>query len=204
MLNLARHHQWTIFSLLLLLLVATRGQHVASVDQLPGASWAVFFLAGIYLRWRWIPLVLMGCVLALDIAPLLLNGDGLTSVFSGDKAYCISPAYLFLLPAYGALWMCGQWYASKHCFQWKTLNPLIGAFLVGAIICELFSSGGFYLFSGHFSDPSLVEFATRVSQYFPSYLQSMFFYLSLSFLIHVLFVLFSQGRLTQIHLRTRP
>ena len=33
---------------LVLLMILTRGQHFASVDALPSASWAIFFLAAMY------------------------------------------------------------------------------------------------------------------------------------------------------------
>ena len=35
------------------LLAMTRGHHFASVESLPSASWAVFFLAGVFVRSRW-------------------------------------------------------------------------------------------------------------------------------------------------------
>ena len=38
---------------LTLLMLTTRGQHLAAVGFLPDASWAVFFLAGVYLRSSW-------------------------------------------------------------------------------------------------------------------------------------------------------
>ncbi|HNI65868.1 MAG TPA: hypothetical protein PLK97_09005, partial [Pseudomonadales bacterium] len=45
--------QWLIGLTLALLMAATRSQHFASLETLPSASWAVFFLAGLYLTPRW-------------------------------------------------------------------------------------------------------------------------------------------------------
>lgn len=46
MLTLAPRHQVMVGAVLAALLAATRGQHFATLQHLPGASWAVFFLAG--------------------------------------------------------------------------------------------------------------------------------------------------------------
>ncbi len=193
MLNVSRVHQYYVFFILILLLIITRGHHFTRVDQLPGASWAVFFLAGIYLQPKWMPLALLGCVFGLDILPLVFNDGHLAITFNRETAYCLTPAYFFLFPAYGALWLSGHWYASRHSFQWQTLIPLSTAFLVGAVMCELISSGSFYFFSGYFDEPTLVEFASRVLRYFPPYLQSMLFYLTVAIFLHVLTVFSIQG-----------
>lgn len=59
MIALSTRHQLLIGLLLVLLLAATRGHDFASLTHLPGASWSVFFLAGVYLRsWRVLPFLL--------------------------------------------------------------------------------------------------------------------------------------------------
>lgn len=108
---------------------------------------------------------------------------------SGGKAFCLTPAYFFLLPAYGALWLTGRWYANQHRFEWRTLMPLSIGVLVGAAVCELFSSGGFYFFSGRFAEPTFAEFGARLLKYFPPSLQSLTFYVAIAAVVHAAFIL---------------
>jgi len=158
---------------LAILLVLTRSQHFADLHHLPGASWAVFFLAGVYLNSRW------GLPTFLSMAFLL----DLSAYSSGVNPSCFTPAYAMLLPAYAALWMAGRWYAKQHDLTFTSLFLLGGAVLVGTFSCELLSSGSYYLFSGKF-EPSLAEFANRVVQYYPYYLGSTAFYVTVAAFIH--------------------
>lgn len=187
MLTLSTRNQALIGAVLTLLLIATRGQHFATLHSLPGASWAAFFLAGVYLRPVWVLPAMLTFVWGLDFAPHLLSGASLTEIVRGSQAFCLTPAYVFLLPAYGALWFAGRWYAGRYRFEWRTLAPLGAATLLGAAICELLSSGGFYFFSGRFAEPSLAEFAARLVTYFPRYLQSLAFYVGITAVVHALF-----------------
>jgi len=178
MLTLATRHQLTIGTVLVLLVAATRGQHFATLHSLPGASWALFFLAGVYLRPLWALPGLLALTWMLDFAAY---------AWGGASGFCLTPAYAFLLPAYGALWFAGRWYARRHRFGWRTLLPLSAAVLAGAVVCELFSSGGFYFFSGHFAEPAFTEFGARLVRFFPPYLQSVAFYVGIAAVVHMLF-----------------
>jgi hypothetical protein len=162
--------------LLVLLMAATRSHHVADLTHLPDASWAVFFLAGFYL-----PTLAFGGLLAL--AALV---DYVAITWGGVSSFCVSPAYGFLLPAYGALWLAGRRFADAYCLSWQALKPLLTNLLLGAILCELISSGSFYFFSGRYAEPSLSVFATRVLHYFPASLQALLLYVGAAALIHLL------------------
>lgn len=180
MLTLSHRNQFVIGIALAALLIATRGQHFATLHSLPGASWAVFFLAGVYLRPVWALPALLGLTWFLDFAAF---------TWGGASGFCLTPAYVFLLPAYGSLWLAGRWYAGRHRVAWGTLAPLALAVVAGAAVCELFSSGGFYFFSGRFAEPTLVEFGARLAKYFPSYLGSLVFYVAIAAVAHALLVL---------------
>ena len=177
--TLSTRNQIIIGGILTLLMITTRGQHFSSLHTLPGASWAVFFLAGVYLRTAWSLPGLLVLTWVLDFAAYAWGGSVIN--------YCITPAYVFLLPAYSALWFAGRWYAQRHHFEWRTLLPLVAAMLVGAVACELFSSGGFYLFSGRFAEPTFSAFGTQELKYFPLYLQSLAFYVGTATVVHALF-----------------
>jgi len=156
------------------LMAATRSHHFATVLHLPDASWAVFFLAGVYLRPLW-------TLPALIAEPALVDHAAVT--WGGVSSFCINPAYGFLLPAYGSLWLAGRWYAARHRFQLPTLVPLAAGVFIAVATCELFSSGGFYFFSGRFV-PGLTEFGTRLARYFPLSLAAMAFYVLLAAIVH--------------------
>jgi hypothetical protein len=165
---------------LALLMLATRGQHLAAVGFLPDASWAIFFLAGVYLGSSWAFWGFNALALALDVAVV---GWG------GVSAFCLSPAYVLLLPAHAALWAGGRWYAARHRDTWSTLLRLGGSLLVAAVAAELLASGGFYFFSGRFADTSLAGLGERLLTYFPSSLEALVLYVGLAALVHLGFAL---------------
>ena len=188
MLTLSSRNQLVIGIALAALMAATRGQHFATLHSLPGASLAVFFLAGVYLRPAWALPALLALTWFLDFAAF---------TWGGASGFCLTPAYVFLLPAYGSLWLAGRWYAARHRFAWATLMPLAAAVFIGAAVCELFSSGGFYFFSGRFAEPTLNEFGARLAKYFPSYLGSLAFYVGIAAAVHALLVLARSGGITR-------
>ncbi len=177
--TLSTRTQIIIGGLLAMLMIATRGHHFISLHSLPGASWAIFFLAGVYLRNNWTLVGLLALTWMLDFAAYAWGGSSVN--------YCITPAYIFLLPAYSALWFAGRWYAKGYRFEWNTLLPLVAATLVGAVACELFSSGSFYFFSGRIAEPTLSNFVAQEMVYFPAYLQSLAFYVGIATVVHALF-----------------
>lgn len=176
------------------LLFVTREQHFATLHSLPSASWAVFFLAGVYLRPAWVFSALFVFTWGIDFAPHLLSGASLTEIVSGGKAFCLTPAYFFLLPAYGALWLAGRWYAGRYRFSWTTLAPLAFAVIISTGICEVISSGSFYFFSGRFAEPTFTEFGGRLLKYFPYSLSSIVFYVGIATAMHALWEFAQQRR----------
>lgn len=173
-------HTALIALTLALLMAATRSHHFAATLHLPDASWVVFFLAGFYLRpvWMFPALIALAGV-----------SDYVAIAWFGVSDFCVSPAYGFLLPAYGALWLAGRWYAGRHRFALSTLPPLAGSVVIGAALCEIISSGGFYFFSGRFVETSLVELGLRLAKYFPSSLESLAFWLGIAIVVHIVFTL---------------
>jgi hypothetical protein len=160
---------------LAVLMAVTRSHHFATTTHLPDASWAVFFLAGFYLR----PLWVFPALLALAGA-----SDYVAVTWFAVSDFCVSLAYAFLVPAYGTLWLAGRWYARRHRFALASLMPLAGSVLAGAFLGEIFSSGGFYFFSGRFAETDLVTFAQRLAQYFPPSLTAMGFYVAVATIVH--------------------
>ncbi len=177
---------------LALLLAATRSHHFATALHLPDASWAVFFLAGFYLRpvWMFPALVALAGV-----------SDYVTIAWFGVSDFCVSPAYGLLLPAYGALWLAGRWYAGRHRFALSTLIPLAGSVVIGAAVCEIISSGGFYFFSGRFVETSLLELGLRLAKYFPSSMVSLALWMGIAIVAHIVFTLAGSNFIRTRHQR---
>jgi hypothetical protein len=177
MFALTKRHQIVIGLTLVMLMAVTRGYHVTTFQQwLPSASWAAFFLAGVYLRPAWMLAVLLGEAALLDYSAIH---------WGGVSDFCVSPAYIALLPAYGALWLGGRWYARQHRFALTTLLPLTGVGLLSAAICEFISSASFYFYSGRFPEPTLIELPARLLKYFPFGLASFAFWIGAAVLVHV-------------------
>ena len=172
---LSVRQQILVGTALALLMAATRGQHLAALGIVPDASWAIFFLAGIYLPSAWGFVALMVEAFALDVSAI---------TWGGVSGFCFTPAYAFLLPAHAALWLAGRWYAGHHRQAWSTLLPLAGALLGSAVVAEVLASGGFYLFSGRFAELSLAELGSRLVRYFPSSLEALALYTGLAAVMH--------------------
>jgi hypothetical protein len=180
MLALSRRHQFIVGLLLIALMALTRGHHFATITHLPSATWAIFFLAGLYIAKNGFFFLLLATAAFLDYAAIS---------WGGISSFCISPAYALLLPAYGSLWLAGHWYAKRYQFSWSTLLPLSLSLFVATVISQILSSGGFYFFSGRYADTSLAEFGQRFVQYYPSQVSNLAFYLAIAVIIHSCIVL---------------
>jgi len=181
--NINRHHiimntftrnqQWLIAGLLLFTMLLTRSHLISHIQD---ASWAVFFLVGFYLRnYLAFPLFWLAAF-ALDLTVIKATGSG---------NFCFSLSYPFLIPAYAAMWFAGRWLVNHYSEDWYGAIRLIGAAILGIVVCQLISSGGFYWFSERFAEPSFSVFITREAKFLPMYLQSTLLYLSIATVIHL-------------------
>ena len=184
MLTLSTRNQLVIGLVLVILMVLTRSHHFASSYNLADASWVIFFLAGIYLRSTWPLLSFFALSWWLDFAAY---------TWGGVSDFCLTPAYIFLLPAYTSLWLAGRWYAKRYQFTWHTVMPLSVSVMAGLIMCELFSSGGFYFFSGRIAETTFSEFGEQLIKYFPLYIKTFVGYIGITIVIHLLFALIAQS-----------
>jgi hypothetical protein len=84
----------------------------------------------------------------------------------GVSSACMSPAYVFLLPAYAALWWAGRWAGAGARLQ--MLRVAVAAVL-GASVAFAITNASYFALSEPLAGMSLYTFATRVAPYFPSY-----------------------------------
>lgn len=185
--NIFQSKTFWISAALVLLMAATRYQHFGSVLTLPDASYAVFFLGGLFLgRVRG----------ALAILAVLIFESALVDFyainFADISAWCVTQAYVFMVFAYAALWFVGRWFAPKHDLSAKGLTGLAVAAVGAGSAAFLIANVSFYLLAGYFDSMSVVEYVSRVSQYYGSYVAVMAMYVGLA--IGVQAVLAQLGR----------
>ncbi len=152
---------------LLMLMALTRSDHFGSAISLPDASLAVFFLAGIFTGG-------IGSLVLLLTEAALLDYIAITHWQVSD--YCISPAYVFLIPTYAVLFFAGRYSAQYATLSSRDLSYQFAYLLMAGSMAFLISNGSFYLLSGKFPELSLVQYAQRVAKYYPAYISSTLIY----------------------------
>jgi hypothetical protein len=166
------------------LMAITRYKHGGAPGLLPDASLAVFLLGGFYLaRLRWFAFFLGVAALA----------DQAAIRWGAVSEWCLTPAYAFLVPAYGAAWLAGWWVARAPLRGARAAGRVALAFAAGTASWFAISNAGFYLFSGYFADIPAGEYAARVLEYFPPYAAAAAFYVGLAAALHALFA-FARAR----------
>jgi hypothetical protein len=146
---------------LIALMALTRFHHFGDAFLLPDASLAVFFLAGLGFARRW---WLLG-FLMLEAAVI----DYVAITQFNVSSFCVSSAYLFLIPTYAVMWFAGS-----YCVKFKNLNASdmaasIGVSAVAISAAFLISNGSFYLLSGRPAQLLWAQYIDGVMQYYPPY-----------------------------------
>ena len=148
---------------LIALMALTRSHHVGNAVSLPDASLAVFFLAGCFFASRALFLMLLAQAAMIDYVAI-------TQLDVSD--FCISSAYIFLVPTYFVMWFGGRLSAAQHAVhghKWAFYVPSLSVLALATLGAFLLSSGSFYLLSGHFENISWHDFIQNSERYFPSY-----------------------------------
>lgn len=181
--NWIQHNkQYLTISALAMLMALTRSDHFGSAITLPDASLAVFYLAGIFTGG-----IASFTVLLAEAA--LLDYVAITHWQVSD--YCISPAYIFLIPTYAIMFYTGRWGAKFITFSRHDLVRQFTYLLVAGSIAFFISNGSFYLLSGKFPELSAVQYMERVAKYYSAYISSTLMYsLAILFFTHLVSMLF--------------
>jgi len=164
---------------LIALMVLTRFHHFGDVLHLPDASLAVFFFAGFY-RKNALPVFLLALAALIDYV----------AIKNGTSDWCVSPAYVFLIPTYWVMWLAGRYCSGFKSFNSTALALSLGMVALSTSLAFAISNGSFYLFSGRFGDLSLIDYSLRVAKYYPSYLGAALVYglvgLAVAKIVHAL------------------
>ena len=155
--DFSRSKRDVILIILSLLMVVTRGSHFSGFNELPEASWMIFMVAGTLLP-AWFFAWFMS---------LAVGIDAYAFTFGGVPGTCLSIAYGMLIPAYFSMWMTGRLAKPYFTGNLSGFAVFFGFAMAGTFVCELISSGSFYLWSGNF-EPTFAEFITRELAYAPA------------------------------------
>jgi hypothetical protein len=150
---------------LIALMVLTRFHHFGDVLHLPDASLAVFFFAGFYRK-----KALFGFLLVL--AALI----DFIAIENGTSSWCVSPAYVFLIPTYAVMWFAGRYCSTFKVMTMPEMAKSAGLLTLAISAAFAISNGSFYLFSGRYEDLSMGDYAVRIVQYYPFYVGSALIY----------------------------
>lgn len=150
------------------------------------ASWAIFFLAGFWLRGagRWAFSLLMAEAVLVDY--LVISGQGLDFW----SHYCVSAAYWFLIPSYFSLWLGGSWLAKHQVgLRLQTLGMAIVALVVSWALCYLLSNGSFYWLSDSVPLPrNFAAWFVNLGDWYLPFLQTTALYVGIGAVLYVLAV----------------
>jgi len=178
--SLSQSQRFGILALLALILVVTRLNHFALV---PDASWAVFFIAGFYLRGsaRWAFPLLMALAVLADF--IVISGQGIAFW----SHYCMSPGYWCLLAAYGALWFGGSWLRSRHAgVGLRSLGMLTLTLLAATSVCFVISNGSFYWLGTSVAEPTMNGWLVNMGHWYLTFLGTTAAYVGIAAALHVL------------------
>jgi hypothetical protein len=182
--NILQNKTVWIATALMLLMALTRYNHFGSAMALPDASYAVFFLGGLFLgRVR----------SALAILALLLIEAALVDYYAINfrevSGWCVTSAYTFLVFAYGALWFVGRWYAPRHNLTLKGMAGLLLAGAAAGSAAFIIANVSFYLLAGYFDSMSVTQYVASVAQYYGPYVAVAVFYIGTAAGVQMLFSL---------------
>lgn len=182
MLSLSKRQSIFLIFALSAIMWLTRGHHMASIAQLPDASWAIFFIVGFYFS--------SFAVIALFLAQAFLI-DYLVLSQMGIGESCFTLAYSFLLPAYLSLWFAGRWLSKRYALNVTSFKLFVFAAVSGIIVCEFISSGSYYFINVP-GTASIGEFMGRIALYLPHALAITMSYLFVALVAHLVVIATAQ------------
>ena len=170
--------RFVLFTVLALLMAATRFSHTGTAWLPPDASWAVFFLGGFYLarEWRW------------ALALLLLEAVSVDCVaigYYGISNYCVTVAYWFIVPAYSMLWLGGAWLRGHYQRAPLDLGRLFASLVLSVTGCFLITNGSFYWLGGRIQHPDLLGWWSNLTRWYGHFLLVPCLYVAAAVLVHV-------------------
>jgi len=155
---------------MVLLMILTRGyQSTAHLEvHLPDFTLAAIFITGVYFKNFLAPIPLI-------IVAVLI--DWVSISYYGASNFCVTQAYVMLLPAYYLMYWVARSLTSLKVNSLKQVL-LIAMTLLFAISLEwLITSASFYWMSPYFPDANIAGFALRIEKYAPGAVTNFFYWM---------------------------
>lgn len=165
------------FCALTALMVVTRSGHLGTAWSPPDATWAVLYIAGFYFGrdWRWALPALLCTAMAVDF--IVIRDFGVSS-------YCVTAAYVFMLPAYAALWWAGAWMRRVYRHEPADVARWVVSLGIGASLCFFLTNATFYWLGGRIAEPSLGGWWQSFTHWYPGFVGVPFVYAGIAGLLH--------------------
>lgn len=181
------------FCALAALMVVTRSGHLGTVWSPPDASWAVLYLAGFYFwrQWRWALPTLVCTAIAVDF--IVIRDFGVSS-------YCVTAAYVFILPAYALLWLGGAWLRRHYRHESRDLVRCVVSFALAASLCFLLTNASFYWLGGRVAAPTVAGWWASFARWYPDFLGLSFVYVGVAAALHAVLARSARSAVT-VHAR---
>lgn len=170
--------QGAALAILLAVMLATRLPIFAGFLHLQDASWAVFFLAGFYLRelWRWVFPTFIAMAVAIDLVAI---GS------MGVPNYCLTVAYWFVVPGYGSLWLGGAWLASRATPGLLGAGRALAALLVSASLCFFITNASFYWIGERVTAPTWDGWVANFTRWYWPFVRTTVAFAGAALLVHL-------------------
>ena len=165
---------------LVLIMALTRFQHFGDSLHLPDASLAVFFLAGLYqstvLKRKTVFIILLLMAGIIDFA----------AIQTGTSAWCISPAYVFLVPTYLVMWSVGHYCTQFQHASAYSLVKTLGWVAIASTAAFFISNMSFYQFSGRYTELPIKSYLLDIAHYYPNYVGYTLIYAVLGYAVMII------------------
>ena len=160
-------NKYNLISILFLifLMLFTRGNHFLTELSLPDASLLIFLILGIFAP----SLILF--FLFFILGSLIDFGS---AAFDVSKTFYLQDGYWGLIPAYYVMFISGQLIQSKNFLN--KINLFLIILFGSTTLAFIISTNAYYMFSGRFGNPSLLESILQGWNYYPGYLMPNIIY----------------------------
>lgn len=155
---------------MMFLMILTRGyQSTSYLDvHLPDFTLAAIFITGVYFKNFLAPLPLI-------VAAVLI--DWVSINYYGASNFCVTKAYVMLLPAYYFTYLIAHPLTSLKFDSLKQALTISLTLLFAISLEWLITSASFYWMSPYFPDANLTGFALRIEKYAPGAVTNFFYWM---------------------------
>ena len=150
---------------LTLIMFASRGSHFLTEFSFPDASLIIFLTLGIFC-----PSFIL-FTLFFILGSLIDFGS---AIFDVSKTFYLQDGYWGLIPAYYVMFISGQLIKSKNFLN--KINLFLIILFGSTTLAFIISTNAYYMFSGRFGNPSLLESILQGWNYYPGYLMPNIIY----------------------------